>query len=91
LIESALSGAPPEQAGPAPLDRILRMGSGSLLLLLAVRGDFSVAHLLLAAAGTVIFFGAVYDRCPVYRLVSSRIQEWTRKNSGPQSGRPGQG
>jgi thiol-disulfide isomerase/thioredoxin len=74
LFESSLTGLPPAQTGPQPLDRILRWGSGSILLLLAMMGDFSIAYLLLGGVGMAILFSAVYDRCPVYRLISSRIR-----------------
>jgi len=49
------------------------------MLVLAFQGHFSGFYLPLAGLGAVIAFSAVYDRCPIYRAVTSRIKAWLRK------------
>ncbi len=80
LFESALSGEKPANIGPAPLDRLLRLVAGGIMLFLALQGHFSGLYLFLAGLGVVVAFSAVYDRCPVYRAISGRIKTWLRKD-----------
>jgi len=84
LFEAALSGDKPVKFGPAPLDRLLRLVSGTAMLFLAFQGRFSGLYLFLAGLGGVIAFSAVYDRCPIYRAVSARLKDWLRKESADQ-------
>jgi len=86
LFEAALSGDKPVHFGPAPLDRLLRLVSGAIMLFLAFQGHFSGLYLLLAGLGAVIAFSAVYDRCPIYRAVSARLKDWLHKESADQPG-----
>jgi len=80
LFESALTGVKPERNGPAPVDRLLRLGAGLALVGLAVLTGLSGVSLLLAGLGAVILFMAVYDRCPIYRMVSTRLKGLLRRN-----------
>ena len=75
LFESALSGKKPERNEPAPVDRLLRLGAGLALVGLAILSGLSGLHWVLAGVGALIMFTAVYDRCPVYRMVSGRVKE----------------
>jgi thioredoxin len=75
LFESALSGNKPERNEPVLADRFLRLGAGLALVGLAILSGFTGAGLLLAGLGAVIMFTAVYDRCPIYWLVSTRLKE----------------
>jgi thioredoxin 1 len=84
LFEAALSGDKPVQSGPAPLDRLLRFGAGAALFILAFQGHFSGFYLFLAGLDAVIAFSAVYDRCPIYRVVSARLKAWLRKEPANQ-------
>jgi thiol-disulfide isomerase/thioredoxin len=90
IFQSALTGVRPARTGPTPLDRILRWGAGSILVLLALAGDFSLPYLLLAGVGGLLIFSAVYDRCPVYRLIASGIRELRKSdidvNTGEENG-----
>jgi thioredoxin 1 len=86
LFQAALSGDKPVPAGPASLDRILRLVAGTTLLVLAFTNSFSGWYLPLAVLGAVVAFTAVYDRCPIYRAVSGRIKEWLKKEHHPASG-----
>jgi len=84
LFEAALSGEKPVLAGPAPVDRLLRLVAGTALLVLAFINGFSGWYLLLALMGAGIAFTAVYDRCPIYRAVSGRLKAWLRKDQSGQ-------
>jgi len=84
LFEAALSGERPAQAGPTPIDRLLRLVAGTALLVLAFINGFSGWYLLLALMGAGIAFTAVYDRCPIYRAVSGRLKAWLRKDQSGQ-------
>ena len=84
LFEAALSGVKPVSTGPAPLERLLRLAAGSGLLILAFMGRFSGMYLFLAGLGGAVLFSAVYDRCPIYRMVSSRLSAlFNRKPTNP--------
>jgi thioredoxin 1 len=85
LFEAALLGEKPAQEGPAPKDRFLRLLAGSALFVLAVVNNFSDWYLLLAGMGGVIAFSAVYDRCPIYRAVTGRLNEWLGKFQSGQT------
>jgi hypothetical protein len=82
LFDAALSGEKPAQVPQSPAQRFLRLATGLVLVLLAVMGGLSGFYWLLAGLGAVIMFSAVYDRCPVYKMVSTRIREILQKNSG---------
>jgi len=61
-------------------DRILRLASGTGLIILgALRGP-SVLLILLGAA---VAFTAVYDRCPIYKAVSTKIKSLFAKIKNP--------
>jgi thioredoxin len=80
LFDSAISGEKPVKIGPSGLDRLLRLGAGFALLFLAYQAHFSSWYALLAILGAVVAFTAVYDRCPIYRAISSRITAWLGKS-----------
>ena len=83
LFEAALSGVKPLSQGPAPLNRLLRLVGGTALIILAYSGSFAGLYLALAALGGAVLFSAVYDRCPVYKAVSTRIRAMINKNPAP--------
>jgi thioredoxin 1 len=80
LFEAALSGDKPVSTGPALVDRALRLVAGTILLLLASQYESVVLSLMLAGAGLVVAFSAVYDRCPIYKAVSARVSAWLHKD-----------
>lgn len=53
-----------------PFDRALRLGAG---VLLAGAGFFTHSWILLLAGGVVAFLG-VYDRCPVWKALTSAFK-----------------
>jgi thioredoxin len=79
LFEAALSGNRPVRVEPAPVNRILRLGVGLALVSLAVLSGLSGVHWLLAGIGGLIMFTGIYDRCPIYRMVSMRLKEVFQK------------
>jgi thioredoxin len=79
LFEADLSGNRPVQVQPAPADRFVRMGAVLALVGLAVLSGLSGVHWLLAGIGGLIMFTGVYDRCPIYRMVSTRLREVFQK------------
>jgi thioredoxin 1 len=87
LFTSALTGEKPERNRPTLSDRFIRLGAGLSLAGLAILGGLSGTRLLLAGLGAVIMFTAVYDRCPIYRMVSMRLKELLYRNSTRSSGR----
>ena len=80
LFDFAISGEKPVQVGPSVYTRLLRLGLGSAMLILAIQAHFSGLFALLAVLGVVIAFTAVYDRCPIYKAISTRITAWLRKD-----------
>jgi thioredoxin 1 len=83
LFEAARSGVAPISQGPALLDRLLRLGGGAALIVLAYTGSFAGIYLILAALGGLILFSAVYDRCPIYKAISASIRALFGKNQAP--------
>ena len=81
LFDAALSGEKIVRSGPTNLDRLLRLSIGAALLLLAIYNHFTGFYGLVAAGGAVIAFSAVYERCPIYKALTARLNGWFRKNS----------
>jgi thioredoxin len=79
LFEAALSGNKPAQASQTSIQRLLRLGAGLTLIILAILGGLSGISWLFAGFGAIIMFSAVYDRCPIYRMVSMRLKEVLQK------------
>lgn len=70
MFAAAEAGTQPGGRGPSRLDRGLRLGAGALLVALGV-----LTKPLLALAGGVIIFSAVYDRCPIWnQLVAPALR-----------------
>lgn len=80
LFESALTGKKPHQTGLELNDRFFRLGTGLALVSLAIIGGLSGAGLLMAGLGGAIMFTAVYDRCPIYRMLSTRLKGLFRRD-----------
>lgn len=70
VIFEALEKGEALSGGPSQLDRVLRLGAGTVLIIISIANQFSVLPLL---AGGIIAFSAVYDRCPVYRAIAPRV------------------
>jgi len=85
LFEAALSGERPASPGLSSLDRLVRLAAGTALVFLAYRGNFGGLYLALALLGGGIMFSAVYDRCPIWKALSTRIGELLQRQSGSQT------
>ena len=81
LFEAALSGNRSMRVYLAPVDRFIRLGVGLALIGLAILSGLSGVHWLLAVIGGLIMFTGVYDRCPIYRMLSTRMKEVFLRNS----------
>jgi thioredoxin len=80
LFDAALSGNRPMRVEPTPVDRLLRLGVGLSLVGLGVLSGLSGVRWLLAGIGGLIMFTGVYDRCPIYRMLLTRLKEIFHKN-----------
>jgi thioredoxin 1 len=55
---------------PAPIDRMIRSGSGLALMVL---GWFYGQSILWIGIGGILLFSAFYDRCPIYKAIVPRL------------------
>ena len=80
LFESALSGEKTESpqaaaaAGMSMLDRVFRLAAGTALIYVAYSNGFQGWYLLAAAAGAIVAFSAVHDRCPIWQAIKPRLK-----------------
>ena len=81
LFETALTGEKSVRNGPKNTDRFMRLGAGLALIGLAILKVQSGIQWVLAGVGALIMFTAVYDRCPIYRMVSMRLKEVFRRDT----------
>lgn len=70
LFDSAMRQRKPDILPLAPVDRIIRAAAGLAFILLGWANGHSV---LLIGLGAVLGFSAIYDRCPIYRVVYTRL------------------
>lgn len=70
LFESLASGTE-IKATIAPFDRMLRLGGGALLVIFGL----SMQNWLLVALGGLLAFLGIYDRCPIWQAISSRLKQ----------------
>lgn len=68
---SALAEDRPMPTGLRPLDRYLRVGIALVLAAIGVANGISPWWLALAG---LVFFSAIYDRCPIYKALAPRIK-----------------
>lgn len=79
LFEAALSGEQPAAAAGVPLfSRLVRMGLGLLILWLTWSYHASPLFYLL---GGIVMFTAVYDRCPIWQAISTRVTRILRPST----------
>ncbi|MFN7035708.1 MAG: DUF2892 domain-containing protein [Bellilinea sp.] len=76
MFAELAAGKVVHKSGLAPLDRFLRLGAG--LTLVGV-GFSSQMNVWLLVIGGILMFSAVYDRCPIYRAISSRVKSLFQK------------
>lgn len=84
LFRAAEAGTPPP-AALRPQDRALRLLAAVAVLLI---GLLSGPAWPLVAASVILFFSAVYDRCPIWQALSQRLPSlWRGFRSGVKSPR----
>jgi thioredoxin 1 len=76
LFTAALGEETQPERGIAPNTRLLRLISSAALLLL---GLFSGPSWLLIGVAGLVFFSAVYDRCPIWQALSPRLARLARR------------
>jgi thioredoxin len=74
LFESLSQGATPTPSGLAINERLIRMGAGIAVTVLAVSSGWSWFLLVLGGA---LMFSAVYDRCPIWRALTGQFKKMT--------------
>lgn len=72
LPHDQLATNPIRRSGISPLDRVLRVLSGVLIALIGWQNG--PIWPMLAIGGIVAFWG-VYDRCPIWQMVSKRVKD----------------
>jgi thioredoxin len=74
LFESLATGNVPVSSGLSSLDRFSRFGVG-----IAVAGIGFATHIngFLLIIGAALMFSAVYDRCPIWRALTSQFKKLT--------------
>ena len=75
MFETLATGGVPGPAALALADRLIRVGVG---LAVAWTTWKTNSNALLFALGGVFLFSAVYDRCPIWRAITTKFKE-TRK------------
>jgi len=68
---SALAEDRPMPTGLRPLDRYVRVGIALVLAAIGVANGISPWWLVSAG---LVFFSAIYDRCPIYKALAPRIK-----------------
>jgi thioredoxin len=71
FFEAALTDKPTATVTVPQTDRWLRLSAGFALLLL---GRLNGPSLVLMLAGMALLFSAVYDRCPLWQAISTRVR-----------------
>lgn len=75
LFESLSTRQVPKPAGLSNWDRLLRLAAGAFMLILAWTNHL---HWSILVAGGILLFSAVYDRCPIWKAITTQIKKLTR-------------
>ncbi len=67
MFEALATGQAHVDVSLRPLDRIFRLGAGTILAIVG----FNAANWWLVALGGILAFMGIYDRCPIWRAVTS--------------------
>jgi thioredoxin len=71
MFESLANGQTSVQITIRPLDRVLRIAGGTIIALFGINS----ANWLIVAAGALIAFTGIYDRCPIWRALTGWWQK----------------
>jgi thioredoxin 1 len=83
LFEAALSDTVPARRGLPGADRLLRLAAGGALVVLGLTTGPS---LILLAAGGLVLFSAIADRCPVWQAIRPRLAAFFGRGDTSSSG-----
>jgi len=72
LFESLSTGETPKPIGLSGWDRLLRLAAGALVAAVAWNNQLHWSVLLI---GGILMFSAVYDRCPIWKAVTTQIKK----------------
>jgi len=72
LFESLSTGQIPKPAGLSTWDRLLRLAAGTLILVIAWTNHL---HWSILGMGGILLFSAVYDRCPIWRAITTQLKK----------------
>ncbi|MCX6057474.1 MAG: thioredoxin [Chloroflexi bacterium] len=72
LFETLASGGEPAPAGLSSMDRFIRMGAGTAIVLI---GWLTQANWFLLLLGGMLMFSAIYDRCPIWHALISQVKK----------------
>jgi thioredoxin 1 len=78
LFDAAISGEVKASSGIPAMERVIRLGSGAVLVGLGSVGGYSGLYLALAVLGGLIAFSGVYDRCPIWQAIAPKAGAWLR-------------
>jgi len=74
LFETLATGDMPTVLGLSSMDRFIRMGAGIAIAAIAWATQ---ANWILYFIGGLLIFSAVYDRCPIWRALTSQFKKLT--------------
>lgn len=74
LFESLAAGGIPKSAELSSMDRFIRMGVG---ITFGGIGWATQANWLLVVLGGILMFSAIYDRCPIWRVLTNQFKKLT--------------
>jgi len=83
LFEAAIAHRPPERRSLPAADRLVRLTIGGVLVVL---GLLSGPALILVAAGGLVSFTAIADRCPVWQALRPRLAALLGRGDTASSG-----
>jgi len=76
LFETLATGNVPTPAGLSNMDRFIRFGAG---LAVAGIGWMTQLNWFLLILGGMLIFSAIYDRCPIWRALTSQFKKITNQ------------
>ena len=76
LFESLATGSVPKGNGLSGWDRIIRLIAGVIVVGLGWQNPYSWVFLTL---GGILMFSAIYDRCPVWKAITTQFKKEARK------------
>lgn len=74
LFDALSMGQVPTSAGLSNWDRLLRLAAGTFMFILAWTNPL---HWSILVAGGILLFSAVYDRCPIWKALTTQIKKFT--------------